>query len=138
MTRGVKNNNWGNIVISSNKWQGKIYPQSQDSRFEVFENPAYGLRALIIILNNYYNKYKYQTVSSIINHYAPPFENNTEKYISAVCLKLGVGKNEIIALNDATLKALCEAIVKVENGFLPVSFSAVFDQAINLIKKKID
>ena len=46
MSRGLRNNNPGNIRRDRDKWQGEIVP-SQDQSFKQFSSMAYGYRALI-------------------------------------------------------------------------------------------
>lgn len=43
--RGLRNNNPGNIRLSSTKYQGEVQP-SQDTAFKQFESMAYGYRAI--------------------------------------------------------------------------------------------
>jgi hypothetical protein len=115
--RGLRNNNPGNLVRTSNAWQGKIpYPQSKDTQFEQFENILFGLRAMFKDLINDINKGK-NTVKKLIYEYAPPNENNTEKYIQSVCNSIGVSPNqEIKSINNEFLVLLGRAIIKVELG----------------------
>ncbi|MDE9591255.1 structural protein, partial [Xenorhabdus bovienii] len=61
MTRGLRNNNPGNIDHNpANKWQGQLpHDLSIEKRFCRFESPEYGIRALIKLLINYHgNGYK--------------------------------------------------------------------------------
>ncbi|MEQ1977397.1 hypothetical protein ABLA76_16585, partial [Xenorhabdus sp. SGI240] len=79
MTRGIRNNNPGNIdYIPANKWQGQIGIETgvKNSRFCLFESPEYGIRALMKLLTNYH-KGGHNSVSKMINRYAPNSENNT-------------------------------------------------------------
>lgn len=52
--------------------------------FKVFINRTYGVRAAMKIINHYCQDHKCNTVSDIISRWAPPCENNTEKYIAFV------------------------------------------------------
>ena len=48
-TRGIRNNNPGNLEKRTTDWQGKVpHPQNTDSRFEQFDTIEHGLRALMI------------------------------------------------------------------------------------------
>lgn len=124
LARGLRNNNAGNIRVSSSNWVGKIpYTNNKDwsgtpanvvRSFEQFIELRYGLRALMILLNNYYYKNGLKTVRSIITKYAPAFENHTEAYINSVIAS--VGSNVIPELTEEILIKLAKAIVKVENG----------------------
>jgi len=113
LTRGVRNNNPGNIKKSFNSWLGKI--KSTDPEFEQFNSIIMGLRACMINLRTYYNKYGLNTIRKIINRWAPGSENNTEKYISSVAGFMSLGSNAQLNLNDkSTLIQLTKAIVKHE------------------------
>lgn len=99
VTRGIRNNNPGNLRISSSNWQGKITP-SQDSAFEQFDTMLNGIRAALKLTQNYQTRYGDKTVRQIINRYAPPIENNTSSYVANVAAKVGVGPDEPINLKD--------------------------------------
>lgn len=119
-TRGIDNNNPGNIEFSkSNPWEGQT---GSDGRFAKFETPEHGIRALGRNLLSY-QRQGIDTVSDIINRWAPPDDNNdTAAYIKAVCAQLGVTADQPLdASNPDTLKALCAAIIHHENGSQPYS-----------------
>lgn len=119
-TRGIDNNNPGNIEFSkSNPWEGQT---GSDGRFAKFETPEHGIRALGRNLLSY-QRQGIDTVSDIINRWAPPDDNNdTSAYIKAVCAQLGVTADQPLdASNPDTLKALCAAIIHHENGNQPYS-----------------
>lgn len=119
-TRGVRNNNPGNLeASSSNPWVGQT---GSDGRFAKFETPEHGIRALGRNLISY-QRQGIDTVGEIINRWAPPSDNNdTAAYIKAVCAQLGVTANQPLdASNPDTLQALCAAIIKHENGTQPYS-----------------
>lgn len=118
--RGVRNNNPGNLeASSSNPWVGQT---GSDGRFAKFETPEHGIRALGRNLISY-QRQGIDTVSDIINRWAPPSDNNnTDAYIKAVCAQLGVTPDQQLdASNPDTLKALCAAIIQHENGSQPYS-----------------
>ncbi|SYA20133.1 putative transmembrane protein [Klebsiella pneumoniae] len=119
-TRGIRNNNPGNLeASSSNPWVGQT---GSDGRFAKFETPEHGIRALGRNLISY-QRQGIDTVGEIINRWAPPSDNNdTAAYIKAVCAQLGVTANQPLdASNPDTLQALCAAIIKHENGSQPYS-----------------
>ncbi|EPL9386223.1 hypothetical protein NAK94_002510 [Klebsiella aerogenes] len=118
--RGVRNNNPGNLeASSSNPWVGQT---GSDGRFAKFETPEHGIRALGRNLLSY-QRQGIDTVSDIINRWAPPSDNNdTAAYIKSVCAQLGVKADQPLdASNPDTLQALCAAIIKHENGSQPYS-----------------
>lgn len=118
-SRGLRNNNPGNLEYSqSNPWSGQT---GSDGRFAKFETPEHGIRALGRNLLSY-QRQGFDTVSEIINRWAPPKENKTDKYIEAVCDQLRIAPDQPIdASNPDTLKALCAAIIHHENGSQPYS-----------------
>lgn len=118
--RGIRNNNPGNLEYSkTNPWVGQT---GDDGRFAKFETPEHGIRALGRNLLSY-QRQGIDTVSDIINRWAPPADNNnTDAYIQAVCAQLGVAQDQQLdASNPDTLKALCAAIIHHENGNQPYS-----------------
>ncbi len=120
-TRGIRNNNPGNIEFNdNNSWQGQT---GSDGRFAQFETPEHGIRALGKNLLSYARQ-GYDTPATIIGRWAPPGkdgkENDTQAYIDSVCAQLGVKANDPLDLTNAdTLTSLCNAIMKQENGKVP-------------------
>ncbi|MDX7999439.1 structural protein [Xenorhabdus sp. Reich] len=120
MTRGIRNNNPGNIDHNpANKWQGQLpHDRSIEKRFCRFETAEHGIRALIKLLINYHGN-GYKSVAKMINRWAPPNENKTLIYIKNVAQSLGVDPLQIFELNKQTLIALAKAIIYHENGKQP-------------------
>ena len=116
MTRGLRNNNPGNLRLSKDKWQGLRAVQT-DKEFFQFETMAYGYRALIRTLQNYRKLHKCQTIADFISRYAPKIENNTAGYIQRVCREMQVPTTYVPDVNDkATICNFAAAISQVENG----------------------
>lgn len=112
-TRGIRNNNPGNIEYNAaNDWRGQT---GDDGRFSTFDSMDNGVRALTILLVNYYTRYGAVTVQQIINRYAPGHENPTDNYVQYVADRLGVEYNEMINLDEHMLD-LVDAIIRFENG----------------------
>lgn len=141
MTRGIRNNNPGNIRHSKSKWQG-LAPLQTDTQFCTFISVEYGIRALMKLLQTY-SKYqgklgigcgKIDTVEEIIERWAPAADNNhTENYISRVCKETGFNRHDCLNLHDKkTSVALAKAIVQVENGKQPYT-PEVFEKAFSLL-----
>jgi len=125
VTRGIRNNNVGNIEAGKNPWQGQT---GSDGRFATFISPEFGIRALGKNLIAYGNQ-GYDTVNEIANRWAPASDgNDTDAYIKVLCAQLNVKPDDPLNLNDVnTLKQLCLGIGKIENkGNVPYS-----DQQIN-------
>ena len=132
MVRGMRNNNPGNIRIGPAKWRGKV-SNNTDGAFEQFETFTYGVRALIILLKNYMNRSKCDTVRKIITRYAPGHENPTDAYVISVALGVGVSPDEVLEPNKCTLRLLVREITKFENGIGYVVSSQVFNDAWQMI-----
>ena len=117
LVRGLRNNNPGNLVRTSDAWQGKIpFPQSKDLKFEQFKELKFGIRAMLKDLIHDIKKGK-NTVSLLIHEYAPSFENDTADYINKVSKSLGVTPNQKLTRIDGEfLTLLARAIMKVELG----------------------
>lgn len=121
-TRGIRNNNPGNIVyMPVNPWKGQI---GTDGRFGVYDTPANGVRAIGKQLMVYRRKYGLSTVRDLIARWAPPVENNTASYISSVARRLGVDADQNIDV-AAMLGQLAAAIILHENGRIPYTQSDI-------------
>lgn len=121
MTRGLKNNNPGNIRHSATRWQGEIEVSENneglDASFKTFMTMAYGYRAMFKLLHNYAVIYNLHTLEQMISRWAPPSENNTRAYISAVSLWSGVASSvKIDTTNPLTMIAVVSAMSRMENG----------------------
>lgn len=117
VTRGIRNNNPGNIVKTSTPWNGEV--QGNDNRFKTFATPQAGINAMSTLLDRYYNNGR-ATVADIISKWAPSSENNTLAYIKDVAKNMGVSATQKLNLSDANVKAtLIKAIMQHENGHVP-------------------
>lgn len=119
MTRGLRNNNPGNIRNSqATDWKGEVQEVSKkDNAFEEFESMAHGYRALIRLLQNYRRKYQCRTIAQFIERWAPRNENDTSAYIRSVCSQLQVPSSYVPDIDDKiTMCALAAAISRHENG----------------------
>ena len=127
LPRGLRNNNPGNLILTTIAWQGKIpNAQNTDKKFEQFKNLAYGTRAMLIDLIGDIEKKKLNTVSKLIHEYAPAFENNTAAYINTVAKAAGLTATQTFAPTKEILKKLVTAMVQVENG---AAFKSYFSEA---------
>ena len=107
--RGIKNNNPGNIKKGIDTWQGEV--GVDDKGFVIFSSMNYGVRACMKLIRNYI-KSGYNTVSKIINRYAPVSDNNpTSNYIDYVATQMGIGSNTEISPDD--WDKLCKLVVAV-------------------------
>lgn len=120
MSRGIRNNNPGNIRWK-HTWKGlKVGGEELDKDFCVFIAPEFGIRAMAKILRNYNDIYKISTVAGIIHRWAPPSENDTVSYVRHVSKILSVDSDETINVKDEkVMLKLIKAIIKHENGVQP-------------------
>ncbi|PHM69283.1 structural protein [Xenorhabdus kozodoii] len=136
MSRGIRNNNPGNIDYHpANKWRGQLpHDPNTEPRFCRFESPEYGIRALFKLLRNYQRKHQRHTIRQIINRYAPPNENNTESYIQFAAKRVGASADERISTQDKKiLFALAEGIIRMENSNQQPYSEATFEKAFALL-----
>jgi hypothetical protein len=119
LPRGIRNNNPGNIQKSEIPWEGKL-ADGNDPRYESFDTPEAGIRAVSMNLRAYQEKYGIDTINGIVARWAPSTENNTQAYIAAVSKDLGVKPDAKLNLADPKLLiGLTKAIIKQENGKQP-------------------
>jgi len=113
--RGVRNNNPGNIRISSNAWQGKVTPNT-DGTFEQFDTMVNGIRAIAVTVTNYQRLYGLHTVRGIITRWSA---TDQDAYVANVASGLGVDPDDSIDVGDpATLTGIVNGIIVQENGAL--------------------
>ena len=116
MSRGLRNNNPGNIRRSRVRYKGEVRP-SRDPDFKEFSSMAYGYRAMFVLLDTYRSRYGLATIRQMLNRYAPPTENFTEGYVRFVADYAGVMPDEIIdTRNEMDMIPIVAAMSKIENG----------------------
>ena len=115
--RSARNNNPGNIIKSSVKWEGQV--EGADPKFVTFATYEDGRRAMEKNLLAYQAK-GINTVAGIINRWAPPAENgpaSTNNYVAAVAKAAGVAPDAKIDLKDPTTRQkVADAIEQFEAG----------------------
>ena len=127
LSLGYKNNNCGNITVSSSRWKGLIdaveingaTPTANGLEYCVFSHPVYGIRALAIDLRNKQVRRKLLSVTAIMNRYAPLGKDNPhqKKYIMFICSQIGCTPTQTINTGDRkVMRAFIKAIVLFENG----------------------
>ncbi len=124
MTRGIRNNNPGNIRHGTSRWQGMSAAQP-DTEYVTFDSPLYGIRAMAKLLTNYESRYGLDTIRGIITRWAPPIENITASYIDNVSRIVGVLPDQKIDVGER-MAPLIKAIIQHENGQQPYT-----DEQIN-------
>lgn len=130
--RGIRNNNWGNIIKTSKHWLGEV--DGSDSRFEQFETPEFGVSAMAENLRSYVTKHNKRTLADIIGRWAPPNENNTSSYIQNVSRMVAVDPHQDIAdkvlSDDEFMIKLMKAIAISENGEKKLQTAGNVDQIL--------
>lgn len=116
MSRGLANNNPGNIRRSKVRYLGEVIP-SRDAAFKQFASAEWGYRAIFVVLDTYRRRHGIDTLQGMIARWAPPSENDTQAYIRAVAQQTGLDPAQAIDTQDrATMIPLAAAISRVENG----------------------
>lgn len=126
---GLLNKNPGNLrAVDGVTWQGQIGVDAHG--FCIFDTAENGLRALCKNLVIYHTRYALSTVRGIVTRWAPPSENNTNAYVTAVANAIGRAPDATLLMtNPATIAALCAAIVNHENGEQPYPATTIAQAA---------
>lgn len=119
--RGLRNQNPGNIKRDGTAWEGMAEDQSSDLVFCVFRAPWWGIRAIAKIMLSYQRRHELRTVDQIIHRWAPPDpggdRNPTTRYVTFIAKHMGVGRNEVINVEDfEQMHPLVQSICWFENG----------------------
>jgi len=131
LSRGMRNNNPGNLRRTKDPWQG-LAEQQTDESFFVFKSPIYGIRALARTLISYQDDHDLHTIGQIINRWAPTNENDTAAYIKDVCEDTGFVADKTLDMHTYDdLKSVLLAILHHENGQQPYTASQI-DKALVL------
>jgi hypothetical protein len=119
MTRGLRNNNPGNIRRSARSpFDGEVVP-STDKSFRQFRTMEYGYAAMFTLLGVYLSTGR-NTVEKIVRSWAPPSENNTMAYIGRVERTSGVTRSTPLTVRDAEkIIRIVAAMSQVENTLAP-------------------
>jgi hypothetical protein len=117
MSRGLRNNNPGNIRISATTYLGEALP-SLDKAFKQFREMRFGYRAMFVLLYTYQRKYGLKTIAQMITRYAPPADsNNTSAYVQRVSKDSGIdAATPITATHKDVMIPIVAAMSRVENG----------------------
>lgn len=126
-SRGHRNNNPFNIIKTKISWFGKLEGLfSKDSKFESFETLEAGIRAGLLNLKNGYQKKGFSTPKSLIERYAPSYDNSAESqkgYIAAVAKGAFFNStitNRVLRTREEWLRAAF-AMLRFENGYDVIS-----------------
>ena len=114
MSRGIRNNNPGNIRRSATKW-AFLKPVQSDKAFCQFIEMKYGIRAFFILMRTYRYNYGLKTVGQILRRYAPPSENDLVSY--QAFLTKHFLTPDLGLRSDAAYCIFAKYIFKYESGF---------------------
>lgn len=130
-TRGINNNNPLNIrIVTNQSWLGEKNPNT-DGSFEQFQSVEYGIRAGLLLLLNYKYKYKKDTISEIIETFAPSSENDTQSYINFVANRTKIDKNKVLDIAD--YKEVIKAMIFQENSYEYSDYDEIFEKSVSLL-----
>ena len=114
--RGMRNNNPGNLNFAGQQGATLEPDVGSGQRFAKFGTMDEGVTALARQLQLYGNQ-RVDTVNTILEKFAPNFENDTAGYQAQAARNTGFDPNAHLNMNDpAVLKKLMRAIVTVEVG----------------------
>jgi len=89
-------------------------------------------------LITYEDIHGFNTIDSIIYHWAPPSENNTGAYINEVSRRTGIPHSVLIDVkNIDVLIALAKAITMKENGIPPDNMPQIGTQKRHFTKPQL-
>jgi hypothetical protein len=108
LTRGIRNNNPGNITIGDN-WQGMV---GNDGTFLIFADMSWGVRAIGISLTSMINQ-GYDTITTLISQWSA---TDQAAYIANVAASTSIDPNTQLGTDPDTIESLIQAIVNQENG----------------------
>lgn len=126
--RGIRNKNPGNLRHSSAfVWEGEQKPDLEG--YCTFDTAFFGIRALALDLLTKYRRGA-NTLRLLLPIYAPPSENDTEKYIEDLVDWLGMAPEEnlrLVGSPDSEIRHYCltKAMIRKEDGSVPYSDEAV-------------
>jgi hypothetical protein len=114
---GYRQNNPGNLRSDGRtKWNGAV-GNAPAGQFLTFDTPEHGIRAMARTLYNYGAKHGLNTPEAVVGRYAPPSENSTKAYLSAIEKQTGFKPGQKIDLtSEDTLQRLVPAMGTHEIG----------------------
>lgn len=120
--RPVRNNNPLDIEATQ-PWAGMLRPdemtpdQRAEDRFAVFSSPAWGFRAGLVLVRNYWRFYGINTIDRIVARFAPGGENDLAGYVRDVEEWTGIHPSAPLDMeNPAILGLLVWAFTRKESG----------------------
>ncbi len=132
------NKSFGNIRNAGRKYKGEISPKK--NIYKKFSAWKYGAAAMVAHLQRYINGTigfgNLNTITKIINTWAPPSENDTKAYIAFVVKESGIKATTVLDWKDkATLWKVSKAMSKMESRQATAFYTeGVFNDAWEIAK----
>ena len=108
----IAKNNIFNIRAGRAQWLGMT---GTCRGFVEFDTREHAIRAWLVLMRNYRQKYGCRTIRQIVTRFAPPSENQTERYIRYCCQTVVLGDNADIC-QDIMYAMLGVAMARMETG----------------------
>ena len=108
----IAKNNIFNIRAGRAQWLGMT---GTCKGFVEFDTREHGIRAWLVLMRNYRRRYGCRTIRQIVTRFAPPKENQTERYIRYCCQVVVLGDNADIC-QDIMYAMLGVAMARMETG----------------------
>jgi hypothetical protein len=120
---GIRLCNPGNIRhVPGTVWQGQSATQT-DPAFVQFDDPVYGIRAIVRIMLSY-EREGLTTYQKVIDRWAPPNENNSAAYVEDVCSRCLSQPSDFVDFAH-DMPNLVSAIIWHENGEQPYTLEQI-------------
>lgn len=131
--RGERNNNPGNITKTPKGGHAFLGEgESSDERFGTYISAAYGLRAILVLINVYLKKYNINTLDGVAHRWAPPNENNSIVYGNTLAKAVGIPKTQIYTeITHEMAPGILRGICLNENGRVIYSDDTI-DNAVKM------
>lgn len=124
----IAKNNIFNIRAGRAQWLGMTGTRKG---FVEFDTQEHGIRAWLVLMSNYRRRYGCRTIRQIVSKFAPPTENQTERYIRFCCHEVMISDTKDIT-KDIEYCMLGVAMARMETG------TALDVGTISEIMKKYD
>ena len=139
MTKGIALNNPFDLEVNPNiQWEGEIPTTDPTGIFCQFSTPYFGIRAGMMDLRNQQVLHGLNDIEQIIEKFAPPSENNTLAYVSAIVAALKVGSRDPINLSDPSFLAkFGKAVIVQEQGYNPYPDTLINQAVVEVTGKPL-
>ena len=118
-TRGMRNNNPLNIRHGKSRWVG-MAEQQTDRAFVQFTERKYGYWAAFVLIRNYIQRFRANTIGKIVARWAPSADgNNTLAYVNYVSHTTGIPADYPLRFEDQeAIVAVVRSMAQIESGLI--------------------